>query len=230
MKRSFTILVVPHTGEQFRKLRLTSGGLRALSVSVALVLLAALFLGVHYVAFYRDLGELRELRADELGAEAPEPGLRALGRAFERQGLVAPGFRAQALGNGRSRRDGRGGRRWRSRRSARFGLHHHFGRLRRGERGARPHEGRARRPRGEESRPRAILRAEQLDARLDSFNLARAWLLLVFLRDAERSVHRGSRDALRDRRFDGKRPPGRSDRGRDRSLRVAPRAPTATSW
>ncbi len=62
MKRSFTILVVPHTGEQFRKLRLTSGGLRALSVSVALLLLAALFLGVHYVAFYRDLGELRELR------------------------------------------------------------------------------------------------------------------------------------------------------------------------
>jgi len=62
MKRSFTILVVPHTGEQFRKLRLTSGGLRALTVSVALVAVAALFLAAHYLAFYRDLGELRELR------------------------------------------------------------------------------------------------------------------------------------------------------------------------
>jgi len=64
MKRSFTILVVPHTGEQFRKLRLTSGGLRALTVSVALVLVAALFLAAHYLAFYRDLGELRELRVN----------------------------------------------------------------------------------------------------------------------------------------------------------------------
>jgi murein DD-endopeptidase MepM/ murein hydrolase activator NlpD len=62
MKRSFTILVVPHTGEQFRKLRLTSGGLKALTVSVALMMVAALFLAVHYAAFYRDLVELRELR------------------------------------------------------------------------------------------------------------------------------------------------------------------------
>ena len=62
MKRSFTILVVPHTGEQFRKLRLTSGGLRALSVSLALLLGAAVFLAAHYLAFYRDLAELRELR------------------------------------------------------------------------------------------------------------------------------------------------------------------------
>jgi murein DD-endopeptidase MepM/ murein hydrolase activator NlpD len=62
MKRSFTILVVPHTGEQFRKLRLTSGGLRALTVSVALLLVTALFLAAHYLVFYRDLGELRELR------------------------------------------------------------------------------------------------------------------------------------------------------------------------
>ena len=62
MKRSFTILVVPHTGEQFRKLRLTSGGLKALTVSVALMMMAALFLAVHYAAFYRDLVELRELR------------------------------------------------------------------------------------------------------------------------------------------------------------------------
>jgi murein DD-endopeptidase MepM/ murein hydrolase activator NlpD len=62
MKRSFTILVVPHTGEQFRKLRLTSGGLKALTVSVALMMMAALFVAVHYAAFYRDLVELRELR------------------------------------------------------------------------------------------------------------------------------------------------------------------------
>jgi murein DD-endopeptidase MepM/ murein hydrolase activator NlpD len=62
MKRSFTILVVPHTGEQFRKLRLTSGGVKALTVSVALLLMVALFLAVHYAAFYRDLVELRELR------------------------------------------------------------------------------------------------------------------------------------------------------------------------
>lgn len=62
MKRSFTILVVPHTGEQFRKLRLTSGGLKALTISITLVLIAALFLAAHYLAFYRDLSELRGLR------------------------------------------------------------------------------------------------------------------------------------------------------------------------
>ncbi len=62
MKRSYTILVVPHTGEQFRKLRLTSGGLRALTISVALALVAAVFLAAHYLAFFRDLSELRELR------------------------------------------------------------------------------------------------------------------------------------------------------------------------
>jgi murein DD-endopeptidase MepM/ murein hydrolase activator NlpD len=62
MKRSYTILVVPHTGEQFRKLRLTSGGLKALTTVVALVAVVALFLAAHYVAFYRDLSELRALR------------------------------------------------------------------------------------------------------------------------------------------------------------------------
>ncbi len=43
-------------------MRLTSGGLRALTVSIALVFIAALFLAAHYLAFYRDLRELRELR------------------------------------------------------------------------------------------------------------------------------------------------------------------------
>jgi murein DD-endopeptidase MepM/ murein hydrolase activator NlpD len=62
MKRSFTILIVPHTGEQFRKLRLTSGGLRTLTVSAALLMVAAVFLAAHYLAFYRDLSELRQLR------------------------------------------------------------------------------------------------------------------------------------------------------------------------
>jgi murein DD-endopeptidase MepM/ murein hydrolase activator NlpD len=36
--------------------------LKALTVSIALVLVAALFLAAHYLAFYRDLAELRELR------------------------------------------------------------------------------------------------------------------------------------------------------------------------
>ncbi|HEY7819848.1 MAG TPA: M23 family metallopeptidase [Vicinamibacteria bacterium] len=43
-------------------MRLTSGGVKALTVSVALLLMVALFLAVHYAAFYRDLVELRELR------------------------------------------------------------------------------------------------------------------------------------------------------------------------
>lgn len=62
MKRSFTILVVPHTGERFRKLRLSSGGLKALTILGAAIVLAAGLLLAHYVAFYHELVDLRELR------------------------------------------------------------------------------------------------------------------------------------------------------------------------
>jgi murein DD-endopeptidase MepM/ murein hydrolase activator NlpD len=62
MKRSFTILLVPHTGERFRKWRLSSGGVKALTVLASTVLLGAAFLLAHYAAFYGDLSELRELR------------------------------------------------------------------------------------------------------------------------------------------------------------------------
>jgi murein DD-endopeptidase MepM/ murein hydrolase activator NlpD len=62
MKRSFTILVVPHTGERFRKLRLSSRGLRALTVFGSAILLVAVFLLAQYVAFHNDLNELRDLR------------------------------------------------------------------------------------------------------------------------------------------------------------------------
>lgn len=62
MKRSFTILVVPHTGERFRKLRLSSGGLKALTLLGAAVFLGAALLAVHYATFHRELADLRELR------------------------------------------------------------------------------------------------------------------------------------------------------------------------
>ena len=62
MKRSFTVVVVPHTGERFRKLRLSSGALRALALVSGITLLAAVTLVAHYVTFYQDLKVLRELR------------------------------------------------------------------------------------------------------------------------------------------------------------------------
>jgi murein DD-endopeptidase MepM/ murein hydrolase activator NlpD len=62
MKRSFTVIVVPHTGERFRKLRFSSGALKALALLGGVVLLALGVLVAHYVAFYKDLTELRELR------------------------------------------------------------------------------------------------------------------------------------------------------------------------
>lgn len=62
MKRSFTILVVPHTGERFRKLRLSSGGLRALTVLGSAIFLVVVFLLAQYVAFHSELKELRDLR------------------------------------------------------------------------------------------------------------------------------------------------------------------------
>ena len=62
MKRSFTILVVPHTGERFRKLRLSSGGLKTLAAIAAVLALSVTLLLVHYAAFYGELTEVRELR------------------------------------------------------------------------------------------------------------------------------------------------------------------------
>lgn len=62
MKRSFTLIWVPHGGERFRKLRMSSAFLRTLGVfSVGGILIAGVLL-THYAAFYRELGELRALR------------------------------------------------------------------------------------------------------------------------------------------------------------------------
>ena len=62
MKRSFTVIVVPHTGERFRKLRFSSGTLKALAVVGGIALLVAGVLVAHYAAYYEELTELRGLR------------------------------------------------------------------------------------------------------------------------------------------------------------------------
>ncbi len=62
MKRSYTVIFVPHTGERFRKWRLSSGALKALTVLAGAALVVALVLVAHYLTFYQELGELRELR------------------------------------------------------------------------------------------------------------------------------------------------------------------------
>jgi len=62
MKRSYTVIFVPHTGERFRKWRLSSGALKALTVLAGATLVAAGVLVVHYFSFYQELDELRTLR------------------------------------------------------------------------------------------------------------------------------------------------------------------------
>lgn len=62
MKRSYTLIFVPHTGERHRKLRLSSGFLKLVGIVSAVVTLAACVLGTHYFLFRQDLTELRELR------------------------------------------------------------------------------------------------------------------------------------------------------------------------
>lgn len=62
MKRFYTVILVPHTGERFRKWRLSSRGVKALAVLAGAALIATGVLVVHYMSFYQDLTDLRELR------------------------------------------------------------------------------------------------------------------------------------------------------------------------
>jgi murein DD-endopeptidase MepM/ murein hydrolase activator NlpD len=62
MKRSFTLIVVPHTGQSFRKLRFSYRLLKMLAVVGVVAVLVALGLVGHYLLFYQDLDELRQLR------------------------------------------------------------------------------------------------------------------------------------------------------------------------
>jgi murein DD-endopeptidase MepM/ murein hydrolase activator NlpD len=62
MKRSYTVIFVPHTGERHKKWRLTAGALKTLGVLAGVVAVAAAALTVHYYAFFQELTELRELR------------------------------------------------------------------------------------------------------------------------------------------------------------------------
>ena len=62
LKRSYTLIVVPHTGERHRKWRISSGMLRAAAVVAGLACLATIALAAHYLIYYNELTELRELR------------------------------------------------------------------------------------------------------------------------------------------------------------------------
>ncbi len=62
MKRSYTVIFVPHTGERHKKWRLTAGALKTLAVLAGVAVIAAGALTVHYYAFFQELTELRELR------------------------------------------------------------------------------------------------------------------------------------------------------------------------
>jgi murein DD-endopeptidase MepM/ murein hydrolase activator NlpD len=62
MKRTYTVIFVPHTGERHKKWRLTAGALKTLAVLAGVALIAAGTLTAHYFTFYQELTELRELR------------------------------------------------------------------------------------------------------------------------------------------------------------------------
>ena len=62
MKRTYTVIFVPHTGERHKKWRLTAGALKTLAVLAGAALIAAGTLTAHYFTFYQELTELRELR------------------------------------------------------------------------------------------------------------------------------------------------------------------------
>ncbi len=62
MKELYTVILVPHTGEQFRKWRLSSGLVKAFAALAGVALIAIAILVAHYVAFYQGLTDLRELR------------------------------------------------------------------------------------------------------------------------------------------------------------------------
>lgn len=62
MKRSYTVIFVPHTGERFKKWRLSAGALKTLAVLAGAAVVVAGTLTAHYFTFYQELIELRELR------------------------------------------------------------------------------------------------------------------------------------------------------------------------
>jgi murein DD-endopeptidase MepM/ murein hydrolase activator NlpD len=62
MKRSYTLIFVPHTGERHTKWRLSCRALKALAVLAGVAVLSAGALTVHYYSFFQELTELRELR------------------------------------------------------------------------------------------------------------------------------------------------------------------------
>ena len=62
MKQLYTVILVPHTGEQFRKWRLSSRVVKALAFLAGVALIATGVLVAHYVTFYQGLTDLRELR------------------------------------------------------------------------------------------------------------------------------------------------------------------------
>jgi murein DD-endopeptidase MepM/ murein hydrolase activator NlpD len=62
MKRSYTVILVPHTGERHKKWRLSAGALKTLAVLAGVAIVVAGALTAHYATFYQELIELRELR------------------------------------------------------------------------------------------------------------------------------------------------------------------------
>lgn len=62
MKRSYTVIFVPHTGERHKKWRLSAGALKTLAILGGVAVIAAGALTAHYFSFHQELTELRELR------------------------------------------------------------------------------------------------------------------------------------------------------------------------
>ena len=62
MKRSYTVIFVPHTGERHKKWRLSAGTLKTLAILAGIAVVTAGALTAHYFSFYQELTELRELR------------------------------------------------------------------------------------------------------------------------------------------------------------------------
>ena len=62
VKRSYTLIFVPHTGARHKKWRLTAGALKTLAVLAGVAVIVAGALTAHYFTFYQELTELSELR------------------------------------------------------------------------------------------------------------------------------------------------------------------------